>query len=549
MEKIVLLGDEAVAQAAIDSGLSAGYGYPGTPSTEIMEYLVERSEKGGAFYARWCSNEKTALEAALGASFAGQRAIVTMKHVGLNVAADPLLNASVLKLTGGLVIAVADDPGMHSSQDEQDSRFYAEFAGIPCLEPANQQEAYAMTREAFDLSERFRLPVILRLVTRLSHSRAAVELQPARAKNPLKKPTDPSEWMLLPAYAKKNYEALCRTQKELEAWSEASAHSPLYINESFTDFGVITTGLGKNYYLENASDFAQRPSHLHVGTYPVPYAKIRELASKVKRLIIVEEGQPLLERSLRGAYRDDLSTGKGAPAPSSLGLSLSGKLDGALPRTGELNPDLVRVALGLKPHAADTKSELVPPGRPPQLCQGCPHADSYTALNEALQGLEPHCVNADIGCYSLGALPPYNAIESIVCMGASIGMARGANAAGIPYAVAVIGDSTFYHSGITPLVDAISAQAHVTVLILDNSIVAMTGCQPTIMPSDKLASLVSGLGVDPAHVRKIEADRLHHEENVKVLREEIEYRGVSVVIASRVCLEAFRKSKQKGASK
>ncbi len=538
MSKEVLLGDEAVAQAAIDAGISAAYGYPGTPSTEIMEYLITKSRSSGDFVAAWCANEKTALESALGVCFAGQRSLVTMKHVGLNVAADPFINAAVLKLGGGLVIAVADDPGMHSSQDEQDTRFYADFAMVPCLEPTNQQEAYRMTREAFEVSERFKVPVILRLVTRLSHSRASVETQAPRAKNPLQKSKEKSDWMLLPAYARKNYDRLCSIQREMESWSDDADFNPLRLNASFNEYGVITSGLGKNYFEENLAELSVQPSHLHIGSYPPPYAKIRKLAATVKKIIVIEEGQPFLEKMLRGVNRD--AAGLGLPGKC---IEVKGKLDGTLPRAGELNPDLVRAALGL-PANPQLKADLpVLVGRPPQLCQGCPHGDSYSALKEALAELGSWSVTSDIGCYALGALPPYDAIETIVCMGASIGMARGAADSGIKHAVAVLGDSTFLHSGLSPLVDAVSARAPITVMILDNAIVAMTGCQETILPSASLEAIAAGIGVEKEHIRVIDASKIKHAENVAILKEEISYRGPSVIIARRVCIEAFRKQR------
>jgi indolepyruvate ferredoxin oxidoreductase, alpha subunit len=543
MAKQVLLGDEAVAQAAIDAGVSAAYGYPGTPSTEILEYLIEKSESGG-FKAAWCANEKTALESALGVSFIGQRSLVTMKHVGLNVAADPFLNAAVLKLGGGLVIAVADDPGMHSSQDEQDSRFYADFAMVPCFEPASQQEAYDMVREAFDVSERFHAPALLRLVTRLSHSRATVETGAARGRNGISKSPDKGDWMLLPAFARRNYDRLCSIQKDIEAWSDGHALNRLTLNEGFAEYGVITTGLGKNYYEENLADLGVEPPRLHIGCYPPPFAKIRALARSVKRIVVIEEGQPVVERILRGIYRDGAGIGLAGQ-----GAKIQGKLDGTLPRSGELTPEIVRSALGLTPRAGIHAELPRLPNRPPQLCKGCPHGDSYAALNEALAGLESVSVTSDIGCYALGALPPYQAIESIVCMGASIGMARGASDCGIEHAVAVIGDSTFFHSGLTPLTDAVSVKAPITVLILDNSIVAMTGCQETILPAGSLEAVVAGLGVEREHIRVIDASPSKKAENAAIMRQEILYRGPSVVIARRICLEAFRKRPKGAAAK
>jgi indolepyruvate ferredoxin oxidoreductase alpha subunit len=548
-ETIALLGDEAVAFGAVHAGLSVAYGYPGTPSTEILECLIEQAKgkAGGAFTADWCSNEKTAMEAALGASFAGKRALVTMKHVGLNVAADPFINSALLDINGGVVVAVADDPGMHSSQGEQDSRFYSFFAMVPCLEPRNQQEAYDMCREAFEVSERFRLPVMLRLVTRLSHARAAVRISSAREQNVTSKIKDKTRWMLLPAYARRNYADLIEKQKGLAAWSSGHRVNSLAVDGRDPGLAVITSGLGGNYYEENLEDLissrgGRNPARLHIGAYPLPVDSIRRLCGKAEKVLVIEEGQPFIEERLNGLLPQ--------------AVTVSGKLDGTPPRAGELDPDNVRKALGLppRPGALDNGISIPePPGRPPQLCQGCPHGDSYQAINKAVAVLDPSpghadtAVCSDIGCYSLGAAPPYSSIESIVCMGASVGMARGAAGAGIKYSLAVIGDSTFLHSGITGLVDAVRADAPMTVIILDNSIVAMTGCQKTIVPSEELASLILGAGVRPEHLLELETKPGLIEENAARLGKEMEYRGLSVVIFRRECLEAFRKRRKQGA--
>ena len=539
---LALLGDEAAALGAIHAGLSAAYGYPGTPSTEILEYLIEKSKGSCSFNAKWCSNEKTALEAALGTSFAGKRAIVTMKHVGLNVAADPYMNAALLGINGGLVIAVADDPGMHSSQGEQDSRYFSAFALAPCLEPRNQQEAYDMCREAFQVSERYHVPVMLRLTTRLSHSRAAVKTGPEEKAKGLSKIKDRTQWLLLPANARRNYENLVEKQKDLSVWSTTHTVNKLQMADPL--FAVITSGLGGNYYEENLKDLLSSrggtaPSRLHIGAYPLPVESIRKLCEKAGKLLVVEEGQPFIEERIKGILPQ--------------GIIINGKLDGTLNRTGELDPDNVRKGLGLPPRPSVLEAGLkIPelPGRPPQLCQGCPHGDSFLAINKALaelgsgQGCPDSAVTSDIGCYTLSAAPPYSAIESCVCMGASIGMARGAAEAGIKYAVATIGDSTFLHSGITALVDAIQSDTPMTAVILDNSIVAMTGCQETIVPSEKLKDLVLGLGVKPEHLLVLEAKGQLLEENVTKLKNEFEFPGLSVVIFRRECLEAFRKRRK-----
>jgi indolepyruvate ferredoxin oxidoreductase alpha subunit len=497
-----------------------------------------------------------------------------MKHVGLNVAADPFVNGALLGIGGGLVIAVADDPGMHSSQNEQDSRFYAAFAMVPCLEPRSQQEAYDMAREAFDISEGFHVPVMLRLCTRLSHARAAVTPRPGRDQNGLSRAEDRTKWMLLPAFARKNYASLIEKQRDLLAWSlrhpanrleppadqGAGSIDAVGINAAGTgggqgrDLAVITAGLGGNYYEENLEDFARSrggdaPPRLHIGAYPLPLESMRKLCDGTARVLVIEEGQPFIEERLRGILPHT--------------TAVSGKLDGTVVRTGELDPDNVRQSLGLPPRpnlaGAGTVAGIgggggdpalnlsAIPGRPPQLCAGCPHGDSYETINRAvaeLDGAPNHpsvLVNSDIGCYSLGALPPYSAIESIVCMGASVGMARGAAEAGIPYALAVIGDSTFLHSGIPGLIDAAAEDTPMTLCILDNSIVAMTGCQETMIPSDRLAALILGLGVRAGHLLELESKRQLVEENAARLKKEIEYRGLSVVIFRRECLESARK--------
>jgi indolepyruvate ferredoxin oxidoreductase, alpha subunit len=544
MDDLVLLGDEAVALGALHAGLSAAYGYPGTPSTEIMEYLIAARSPKAAHRAAWCANEKTAYEEALGASFAGRRALVTMKHVGLNVAADPFVNSALVAIKGGLVLAVADDPGMHSSQDEQDSRFYADFAMIPCLEPTGQQEAYEMTREAFDLSERFQVPVMIRITTRLAHSRAGVSVGAPRAVNPLGKSEDKAAWTLLPANARKRFERLCAIQADMEAWSTSSRWNgssdpaPATPASGGPGFAVITGGLGRNYYEENLADLEAAsgkdalPARLHIGAYPLPAAKIRALAAAHKRILVIEEGAPLIEKAVKGIL--------------SSGVEVSGKLDGKLPRTGELNPDNVRAALGLAPRPTAAKELPRLPSRPPQLCAGCPHADSYNAVAKAVEGLPSTIITADIGCYALGALPPFAVPEALVCMGASISMAVGAAEAGYEHSIGFIGDSTFLHSGITPLIDAVSRNVAVTIVILDNSIVAMTGGQETILPSARLEEIVKGVGVDPAHVLVVDATRAAAERNVEAFRREIAHRGVSVVIARRECLEAIKAKKKKG---
>lgn len=525
----VLLGDEAVALGAVHAGLTAAYAYPGTPSTELLEFLLAYNQQRHGPHAAWCSNEKTAYEEALGVSFAGRRALVAMKHVGLNVAADPFINSALLDIHGGLVLVVADDPGMHSSQNEQDSRFYADFARIICLEPANQQEAYEMTGEAFDLSEKFHIPVMIRLVTRLAHSRSEVRLHVERAENAVSKPGDSTAWTLLPANARQRWRTLIDRQPEFRHYSENCSHNTLELNKEDRTLGVITTGLARNYFQENINDLNVVPSHLHVGAYPIPADKVKQLLEHVERVLILEEGQPFLEKTLRGIV-----------APNN---ELQGKYSGHIPADGELTPDIVRVALGLPVRAGVTIPGLNLPARPPQLCAGCPHGDSYSAMKTALEPFPGAAVMSDIGCYTLGALPPYNEIESCVCMGASIGMAKGASEAGMRPALAVIGDSTFLHSGVTALMDAVAADTDMTLIILDNETVAMTGGQPTILPSSRLEKLILALGVRPEHFHVLNAHPRHHTGNAEVIRSAIAHEGLSVIVMIRECIETARREK------
>jgi len=521
---LVVLGDEAVALGALHAGLTAAYGYPGTPSTEILEYLLRTPDRD--LKVAWCANEKTAYEAAIGVSMVGRRALVTMKHVGLNIAADPFINSALVEIGGGLVVAVADDPGMHSSQNEQDSRYYADFARILCLEPADQQQAYEMTREAFDLSERFHLPVMIRLVTRLAHSRSVVQPTAPREELPLGDLPDGSDWTLLPANARRRWADLLGRQPALLAHSESAA--ALHLASS--GLGVITSGIARNYFLEHLAEMKDEPSHLHIGTYPIPIAAVRRLVGHVQRIVVLEDGYPYVERLLRGLL----------PEP----LTIDGKLNGRVPAGGELDPDVVGWVLDLPDRRPTDLPQIDLAGRPPQLCRGCPHADSFHALIDALGELEGPLVCSDIGCYTLGALPPYRAIQSCVCMGASIGMARGAADAGYQPAVAVIGDSTFLHSGMTPLLDAVADHADLTVLILDNHSIAMTGAQPTLVPSERLPEIILGLGVDPAHLHVLRASRKGEANLIATIKKEIAYSGVSVVIAERECIEAVKRNRK-----
>lgn len=527
----ILLGAEAVALGAFHAGLTAAYSYPGTPASEILEYLLKLAKTNPHLKASWSVNEKVAYEEALGVSFAGKRALVSMKHVGLNVAADPFINSALTGANGGLVVAVADDPSMHSSQNEQDSRYYTEFAQIFCFEPSHHQEAYAMARQAFDVSEEAGIPVMLRLVTRLSHSRSSVEPEPARGENELH--YAPScDWTLLPVNARRRFKLLLEKQSELRRRSEKSEFNRLELNQKNRRLGVIASGIAWNYVLENLRSEPERPSLLKIGTYPLPGELIRQLVQHVDTILIVEEGYPFIEKTLHGLF--------GIP-----GKTLRGKLSGDLPLSGELSPEVVRPALGLPPLPRPKLRGFSLPARPPQLCQGCPHADTLIALNQALEGEGRANVFSDIGCYTLGAYPPYEAVKTCVCMGASVSMAKGGAEAGVFPSVAVIGDSTFGHSGLTPLLEAATANTDMTLIILDNGTVAMTGGQPSYASGERLLRMIEGLGVPREHIRVIEPLPKNLEKNAAIIKEELAYHGLSVIVATRECVVEARKRKRK----
>lgn len=446
VERLLLSGDDAVALAALHAGVRLGTGYPGTPSTEILETF---DQLGGR--AQWSPNEKVALEVGIGSAFAGARTIVTMKHVGLNVAADALFTAAYTDVEGGLLVISADDPGMASSQNEQDNRHYARAAALPMLEPIDSQQAYDFTWLGLELSERWKIPVILRLTTRICHAKTVVRPRPALQTLP--EPSfkrDVPARVMIPAYAKPAHLRLRQKLAEIAAWNEAEG--PFQIFEGDPKLGIVATGIGAMHAREAAPEARQLTFGL---TYPLPIERIRAFADGVERLVVVEEGDPVLVDSLRAA-----------------GIPAEGKHE--MYRFSELNVERVRRIL-----ANDTSPEAVPPkGKPPELCQGCSHRGVFETLRDL------NCiVSGDIGCYTLGVLPPFSAMDTCVCMGASIGVGLGLRHV-LPEeqarrVVSVIGDSTFVHSGLTGIAEMVynpPPTGHL-VLILDNGTTAMTGQQ------------------------------------------------------------------------
>lgn len=527
-EKLLLLGDEAIALGAIHAGLSGVYAYPGTPSTEITEYIqgnpmaAERK-----IHCRWSANEKTAMEAALGMSYMGKRAMVCMKHVGMNVCADAFVNSAMTGTNGGLVVVAADDPSMHSSQNEQDSRFYGKFAMVPVFEPSSQQEVYGMMKDAFELSERYKLPVVLRMVTRMAHSRAVVETAEVREPNAMTYPDNPKDWVLLPAVARKRNVRLVGLQKDLLQEAENSKYNKLSDGKD-KSLGIIACGIAYNYLMEHFKDGCPYPV-LKVSQYPLPVNKVKELAEMCDSLLVLEDGQPVVEEMLRGVLDQN--------------ITIKGRLTGEVPRTGELTPDNIIAALGLKDEEVFPPCELVVP-RPPALCQGCGHRFMFEALNNVLKEYDNSRVFGDIGCYTLGYLPPYQALHSVVDMGASITMAKGAADAGQFPSVAVIGDSTFTHSGMTGLLDAVNEKTNIVVVISDNLTTGMTGGQDSA-GTGRIENICRGLGVEPEHVRVVVPLPQNMEEMQNVIREEINYNGVSVVIPRRECIQTARRHNKK----
>ena len=539
-----ILGNEAIAYGLLEGGVEAAYGYPGTPSSEIMEKLIGLSLKYG-FYAEWSVNEKVAFENAVGSSWGGRRATVIMKHVGLNVAADPFMTLAYTGTRGGFVLIVADDPSSHSSQNEQDSRRYANFARIPCLDPSSVQEAKEMASYAFELSEKFKTPVMLRSTTRISHAKSDVEIEEdlKPKENSLGEfEKDPSQWVMVPASARRLHPELNEKQKKIEEELESLPWNRLELSSS--KIGVIASGISYLYTRE-AIDFLKIPvSLLKVGTYPPPVSLINELLERCEKVLIIEELEPVLEEFVRICA----DSGK-------RNLRIFGKLTGHIPREGELSVDIVKKALGKVSGRAFKREsdplekikELLPP-RPPTLCAGCPHRATFYAMKKVFgrNAIFP----SDIGCYTLGL--QMGTVDTCICMGASISIASGLYRSGEKRnIVCTIGDSTFLHTGLPGLLNAVYNRSNIVVVILDNGTTAMTGHQPHpatgITAQGRkthqicLEHLVKAYGVD--YVRTVDPYKL--DELIQAFEEAKKCRGVRVIIAKRLCALLARKSTPK----
>lgn len=507
----ILLGNEAFARGAYEAGVNVVSSYPGTPSTEITENMAKFDE----VYVEWAPNEKVAMEVAFGASVGGGRSLCCMKHVGLNVAADPLFTAAYTGVNGGFVIVVADDPGMHSSQNEQDSRFYARSSHVPMLEPSDSAEAKDFMIKAFELSEKFDTPVIVRSNTRISHSRGIVEIG-ERNEVPVKEyKKDPAKYVMMPAMARGRHVVVEKRMNDLKEFAETfEINKAEFLSD---EIGIITSGTCYNYVKEACPE----ASVLKLGmVYPLPMQLIADFASKVKTLYVVEELEPFFENQIKAK-----------------GIKVIGKELFTL--QGEYSVNMIKERI-----AGEKVSHCEPfdvPGRPPVLCPGCPHrAVFYTINNLKLTAF------GDIGCYTLGTLQPLNAMDTVICMGASISMTHGAQKArGSEFAkksVAVIGDSTFFHSGITGLVDMVYNGAYSTVIIVDNSTTGMTGHQNhpatgkdakgNTAPAVNIEQLIKSIGVK--NVRTVDPFKL--DELKKIIKEETEKEEVSVILTKRPCI-------------
>ncbi|MEZ4357150.1 MAG: indolepyruvate ferredoxin oxidoreductase subunit alpha [Eubacteriales bacterium] len=518
--KKLMLGNEAYARGAYEAGVTVAAAYPGTPSTEILESIVKYDE----VKAQWSPNEKVALEVAIGASMGGARALCMMKHVGLNVAADPLFTASYTGVNGGLVVIVADDPGMHSSQNEQDSRFYARSAHLPMLEAADSAEAKELMKAAYDISEEYDTPVLVRTHTRISHSQSLVNIG-KREEIPLKEyKKDVMKYVMMPGMAKKRHIIVEERMKKL---TEAANSLDINTVEMLSgDIGVVTSGICYNYVKEALPN----ASVLKLGmVYPINMDMVKDFAKKVKKLYVIEELEPFIEDQLKAN-----------------GIKCEGKA--LFTVQGEYSVNKIKKAILNEDISHKELQEL--PQRPPVLCPGCPHRAVYYVLNKLNM-----VACGDIGCYTLGALPPLFGIDSCVCMGASIGMATGIEKArGEEFAkntVAVIGDSTFIHSGITGLIDMVYNAKASTVIILDNSTTGMTGHQDhpgtgknakgEAAPKLDLVKLINAIGVNNVRV----VDPFEIEDLTKAIKEETAKKEISVIIAKRPC-ELLEKGKSRG---
>ncbi|WP_258361092.1 indolepyruvate ferredoxin oxidoreductase subunit alpha [Moorella sulfitireducens (nom. illeg.)] len=532
---VLLMGNEAIARGALEAGIRVAASYPGTPASEIMTTLMHFGPEAGV-YTEWSVNEKVAVEIAAGAAYAGARALASMKQMGLNVAADAVMSLAYIGVKGGLVLVVADDPGPHSSQTEQDTRLFARFAKLPVLDPSCPREAYEMTKYAFTLSETLQLPVIVRTTTRVSHACQEVEVSAVPPRPPVPGFVKDPRWVIMPSLAARQHVWLNKQQER--ARTELAA-SPFNAAQLEGPVGVIAGGPSFFYVTEALKRLGLKLSLLKIGTpYPLPEEPVKSFLNQMERVLIVEEQEPVIEDQVISlAWRQRLA------------VEISGKHDGYLPREGEFNVD--RVAAALARFLKLEQEEAIPayppppplPARPPLFCAGCPHRGAFYALKQAARGQEV-IFTGDIGCYTLGAAPPLNAMDTCLCMGASLGLAQGlARVQPGTRLVAFIGDSTFFHAGLPPLINAVHLKVPLVVVVLDNETTAMTGHQshPGLAGAGdqvavEIASVARGCGVETI----ITADPLDLETAMAAARQALAARGPAVLIFRHPCPQVTR---------
>ncbi len=546
-KEMLLLGNEAIARGAIEAGIGLASCYPGTPSSEIPDTFFTLYQEAG-FYFEYSTNEKVALEVAAGAAVSGVRSIVTMKHVGMNVASDALMTMAYLGVDAGMVVINADDPYLFSSQNEQDNRYYARLSGLPMIEPVNAQEMKDMTIAAFDISEQLKLPVILRTTTRLNHLRGAVKFGPKRGMKPkgfFKK--DPFHYVAIPAVSRNLHRILL--EKYDRAWelSENSEYNQVIGNGKW---GIVTNGVSMNYVRDAVKDLGigEKVTILRLGfSYPMPERMIERFLRNVDSVLVVEELEPVMENEIRS-----IAQSKG------IGIPIKGKGEGLLTRLYEYDPGMVRKTIAsyfgvpdTSPVMVDTSEVPEIPGRPPNLCAGCPHRAMYYAIKQVYgpDAIYP----SDIGCYTLGVLPPLSTADIVICMGGSVGSSCGFAAATDQKVVAFIGDSTFFHAGIPALINAVHNNHNFTMVILDNGTTAMTGHQPhpgvdtapmgVATKPLSIESVVRGLGVE--HVEVV--NPLQVKKAIAAAQAAKEFEGISVIISKELCplfARAIKKAKR-----
>ncbi len=536
-QRMWLLGNEAIARGALEAGVAFATTYPGTPSSEISLNLFQISRECDLYF-EYSTNEKVALEVAAGAANAGLRSMCMMKHVGLNVAADPLMTLAYVGVRGGLVILTADDPFMFSSQNEQDNRYYGKLAGLPVVEPSSVEEARQIVAYAFDLSEELREPVILRTTTRINHSSALVpigEMRPRRTKGYFKK--DPLHYVTVPAVSRKLHVTLLANLKRAAALAESA---PLNFIEGGGDWGIVCNGVSYNYVSDAVRDLgvAEKTKILRLGfSHPLPVGLVTGFLQGCSRVLVAEEGEPFLEEAVKAAAQD-----------AGLTLKIAGKGEALFSRLFELEPAIVRRVIAeyfnipyTPPEKVDLADLPAVPPRPPNLCAGCSHRATLYAVKKAAEGLDT-ILPVDIGCYTLGFMPPLNMGDFLICMGSSVSSGCGFARATDQKVISFIGDSTFFHSGMTGLVNAVYNNHNLTLVIIDNGTTAMTGHQPHpgVDMSDfkrsgynrvSIESVVRGIGVE--HVTLIKPYKVN--KSIAAIREALQFNGVSVVIAQEPC--------------